>query len=392
MMIYYPYLIIGGGMTGVAAVRGIRKVDADGKIGIISNEQHPPYKRPFLSKALWKGTAYAKVWCKIDMKNVDLHLSRSVIRIDRNTKQVVDNQGTGYIFDKLLLATGGTVRHLSWNVDGLIYFRSLDDYLELKSLAEHKRHFAVIGGGFIGSEIAAALSMNGNKVTMIFPEESIGIRIYPKALSHFLNSYYQSKGVEIVADDAPVSITKNADTYEIRTQSDVVLNVDGVIVGIGIQSNTELAQSAGLQVDNGIVVNEFLQTDDPTIYAAGDVANFFNPALGTRMRVEHEDNANTMGETAGQNMAGNSMPYHHLPFFYSDMLDLGYEAVGTLDAGMELVEDWQEEFRKGVVYYLEDKRVRGVLLWNTWGHIDAARALIADDEPFNAQNLKGRFS
>lgn len=390
-MLHYPYLIIGGGMAGVAAVRGIRKVDANGRIGIISHESHPPYKRPFLSKALWRGIRYNKVWMKIDMRQVDLHLSRSAISIDRSNRQVVDDQGETYSYDKLLLATGGTARRLPWEVDGLIYFRKLGDYLQLKSQAEHRHHFAVIGGGFTGSEIAAALSMNGNRVTMFFPEAGIGARILPKTLSHFLNTYYQGKGIEVLAGYAVTSIERHDDIYKIHTQAGKVLHVDGVVVGIGIQANTKVAQAAGLEVDNGIVVDKLLRSSDPAIYAAGDVANFFNPDLGKNIRVEHEDNANAMGEAAGRNMAGNPEPYHYLPFFYSNLFDLGYEAIGELDANMELIEDWQEPFRKGVVYYLKQGQVRGILLWNTWGHMDAARALISCHESVNAQKLMGRL-
>jgi len=390
-MIHYPYLIIGGGMASTAAVRGIREVDAEGRIGIISSERHPPYKRPFLSKALWKDTPYDKVWIKMKMQHVDLHLSTSVVRIDRDKKTVTDDRGKEYAYHKLLLATGGEARRLPWPVEGLIYFRGLDDYLELRALTQRGQCFAVIGGGFIGSEIAAALCMNGNKVTMIFPEEGIGARIFPKALSGFLNMYYQSKGVDVLAGNAVTSITKHKETYEVQIRSGGILYVDGVIAGVGLQSNTALARSAKLKTDNGILVDEFLRTSDSAIYAAGDVANFFNPALAKRMRVEHEDNANVMGKTAGQNMAGNPVPYHHLPFFYSDMFDLGYEAVGTLGAAMEQVEDWQDPFHKGVVYYLEEGRVRGVLLWNTWGHMEEARALIAQQGPFSAQDLRGRF-
>ena len=187
-MIHYPYLIVGGGMTCAAAIRGIRLADADGRIGVISNEVHPPYKRPYLAKALWKGKPYEDVWMKIDIKHVDLHLATNIIRIDRHSRQATDEAGNVFGFDKLLLATGGGARHLPWEVDGLIYFRNLDDYLNLRALAERKRSFAVIGGGFIGSEIAAALSMNGNRVTMIFPETGIGARIYPQALADFLNA------------------------------------------------------------------------------------------------------------------------------------------------------------------------------------------------------------
>ena len=192
-----------------------------------------------------------------------------------------------------------------------------------------------------------------------------------------------------MAGDGGASIARQRDGYEIRTQAGRVLRMDAVVIGVGIQANTGLAQAAGLEVDNGILVNELLRTSDPAIYAAGDVANFFNPVLGKRIRVEHEDNANAMGEIAGRNMAGNAEPYHHLPFFYSDLFDLGYEAVGEMDASMDLVEDWQEPFRKGGVYYLKDGHVRGVLQWDTWGQMDAARALIAHPGPTDIQKLRG---
>jgi NADPH-dependent 2,4-dienoyl-CoA reductase/sulfur reductase-like enzyme len=174
-----------------------------------------------------------------------------------------------------------------------------------------------------------------------------------------------------------------------RTQGEFL--VDGIVAGIGVTPNVELALSAGLKVDNAIVVDEFLRTSHPDVYAAGDVANFHNPALAMRLRVEHEDNANTMGHEAGRAMAGKASRYHHLPFFYSDLFDLGYEAVGELNPRLETLADWKEPYREGVVYYLRDARVRGVLLWNVWGQVDAARQLIAEPGPFSATDLKGRL-
>jgi NADPH-dependent 2,4-dienoyl-CoA reductase/sulfur reductase-like enzyme len=153
----------------------------------------------------------------------------------------------------------------------------------------------------------------------------------------------------------------------------------------------ELAQAAGLAVDNGIVVDAYLRTSHPDIYAAGDVAAFPQPALGKRLRVEHEDNANSMGGLAGRNMAGDAVPYEHLPFFYSDLFDIGYEAVGDLDARSDTVADWQEIYQAGVIYYLQTGRVRGVLLWNVWGQVEAARELIKAPGPFTAADLKGRL-
>jgi NADPH-dependent 2,4-dienoyl-CoA reductase/sulfur reductase-like enzyme len=167
--------------------------------------------------------------------------------------------------------------------------------------------------------------------------------------------------------------------------------VDAVVAGIGVVPNTELAAAAGLEVDDGLVVDDRLRTGHPDVFAAGDVARFISPALGGRTRVEHEDNALTMGRAAGRAMAGEESPYTHLPSFYSDLFELGYEAVGAMDPRGETVADWKEPFREGVVYYLAQGRVRGVLLWNTWDQVDAARALIAEPGPFRAADLRGRL-
>jgi NADPH-dependent 2,4-dienoyl-CoA reductase/sulfur reductase-like enzyme len=387
----YTYLIIGGGIAADAAVKGIRQRDESSGIGIISTENHPPYDRPPLSKTLWKGGDLDIIWRKTPQDHVDLHLSRTAISIDPERKVVIDDAGARYSYGKLLLATGGTVRTLPYAVEGIVYYRTVDDYQNLRTLTGKGQHFAVIGGGFIGSEIAAALAMNKKSVTMIFPEDAIGIRVYPSALARFITEYYQAQGVDVLSKDGVESIEQRDSSYLITTSNGEELKVDGIIAGIGIQPNVQLAQSIGLHVENGIVVNEFLQTSHPDIYAAGDVANFYSPALGKRTRVEHEDNSNIMGELAGRNMAGDAAPYHHLPYFYSDLFDLGYEAVGELDARFEIIEEWKEEFREGVVYYLNEGRVRGVLLWNTWGQVDAARKLIAEMGPFNAANVAGRL-
>ncbi len=385
----YTYLIVGGGMTADAAVKGIRSIDPEGTISIISNEAAPPYKRPPLSKALWKGEPVESVDLKTGERGVQIHLSRNATRIDGVGNVVIDDQGLRYTYEKLLLATGGAVRTLPFDAEGIIYFRTIDDYRNLHSLTDRHERFAIIGGGFIGSEVGAALAMNGKNVTMIFPEEGIGARVYSKRISNFLNEYYRSKGVTILAQDGVTNAQRNGKTYIITTKSGSQLQVDGVVAGLGILPNTSLAASAGLTIDNGIVVNEFLQTTIPNIYAAGDVANFFNVALGKHVRVEHEDNAVTMGEQAGKNMAGGFEAYRHLPFFYSDLFDIGYEAVGELDARLDIVEDWKEEFREGVLYYIGEGRVRGVLLWNTWGQVENARKLIAAKGPFTREDLKG---
>jgi NADPH-dependent 2,4-dienoyl-CoA reductase/sulfur reductase-like enzyme len=178
---------------------------------------------------------------------------------------------------------------------------------------------------------------------------------------------------------------------ELSLSDGSLLRVEAAVAGLGVTPNTALAEQAGLKVDNGIVVDAQLRTNVPDVWAAGDVANFYNPALDRRLRVEHEDAAVSMGRHAGRAMAGAADGYDTLPFFYSDLFDLGYEAVGQLDTRLTVVEDWRKPNREGVVYYLEHCRVRGVLLWNTWDQVDAARALIAEAGPFGAASLKGRL-
>lgn len=395
-MSHYTYLIIGGGMTAAAAVQGIREVDPNGSIGLFSIEPDPPYNRPPLSKGLWQGKPLASIWRQTEDRGVELHLGRRVQTLEPAYKRILDDRWTEHTFDKLLLATGGLPRHLPFGGDQIIYFRTLADYRRLRSLAELGQRFAVIGGGFIGSEIAAALAMNGKEAIMIFPEERIGDRMFPPDLGRFLNNYYQQKGIEVLAEESAVDLEVRGSWIALKIRGVKTLRtreilVDGVVAGIGLRPNVGLARMAGLEVDDGIVVDEFLRTSHPDVYAAGDVAAFYNPALGKRLRVEHEDNANTMGRLAGRAMAGEAAPYHHLPFFYSDLFELGYEAVGEVDARFETRADWEEPHRKGVIYYLQKNRVGGVLLWNVWGQVDTARRLIAEVGPFRPEELTGRL-
>src|SRR6185312_14880405 len=282
-------------------------------------------------------------------------------------KRVTDDQGAVYAYDKLLLATGGTPRRLPFGGDDVIYFRTLDDYERLRALAGRGRRFAVVGGGFIGSEVAAALATNGEKVVMAFPGSGIGGRLFPADLAEFLNDFYRQKGVEVLTGTRVTGCEVRQGKPVLKARSDYApgdreIVADAVVAGIGIEPNVELARAAGLVVDDGIRVDRGLRTSHPDVYAGGDVANFYNPALDRRLRVEHEDNANTMGRLAGQAMAGRVVSYDHLPSFYSDLFELGFEAVGEVDARLETVADWKEPYREGVVYYLRDGRVRGVLL------------------------------
>src|SRR5215208_911766 len=388
-MKHYKYLIIGGGLAGDAATQGIREFDKEGTIGMISMEPDPPYMRPNLSKGLWKGRPVEKIWRKTAERGTTLHLDCKVTHIDPTKKLIRDANNEEYTYDKLLLATGGTPNHLPFGEGNIIYYRNFQDYQYLREMTEHAKHFVVIGGSFIGSEIAAALSIVGEKVTMIFPGNAISENVFPNDLAKFVNEYYRLNGVELVTGDSVASVQKDGDHITVRTGSGRTFETNGVVAGVGIHPNLDLAKEAGLQTDDGIIVDSHLQTSLPDIYAAGDAANFFHSVLEKRVRVEHEDNAVQMGKLAGRNMAGASDAYTHVPMFYSDLFDLGYEAVGELNSKLETVSDWDEPFKKGVVYYLHDGRVRGVLLWNVWGKVDEARALMKEKGPFKADDLKG---
>jgi 3-phenylpropionate/trans-cinnamate dioxygenase ferredoxin reductase subunit len=388
----YQYFIIGGGMTAAAALKAIREIDAEGSIGLVSAENDPPYDRPPLTKGLWKGKSVQDIWRSTEDLRVALHLGRRIRILDAERRQAVDDQDTVYTFDQLLLATGGRPRRLMFGDEGIIYYRTLEDYRRLRELTAHNNRFAVIGGGFIGAEIAASLAMNDKEVVMVFPEAGIGSLRFPPDLAQSLNEYYRQKGVELLPGELVSGLGKRGQEYVVTTKSGREVTVEGVVAGLGIQPNIELAEAAGIQVEDGILVDEFLRTNYANIYAAGDVANFYNPALDKRLRVEHEDNANSMGARAGRIMAGEATPYTYLPYFYSDLFDLGYEAIGVTDPELEIVSDWKEPYRQGVIYYLRTGRVRGIILWNVWGQVDAARDLIAQAGPFRPEDLKGRLS
>jgi NADPH-dependent 2,4-dienoyl-CoA reductase/sulfur reductase-like enzyme len=373
----YRYLIVGGGMTGDAACRGIREHDGDGSIGLVGAEPHPPYDRPPLSKGLWQGKDESSIWRGTEELGAELHVGRRIVSLDLDGRTATDDQGDEYGYERVLLATGGKPRQID-GLDDAIYFRTFDDYQRLRRLSGDDGGFVVVGGGFIGSEIAAALQSSGATVTMLFPDDGICARLFPAALSQFVTDYYREKGVEVLTGEAVQAGDSRLDGAE------------AVVAGLGIEPDTALASEAGLPVDNGIVVDVYGRVGGRNdVYAAGDVARFPVPALATEMRVEHEDHARTHGKAVGANMAGANTPYDHLPFFYSDLFDLGYEAVGEISSRHDTIEHWKEPGREGVVAYVDDRlEPRGFLLWNVWGKVDAARDLIRAGQPVDESTVR----
>ncbi len=392
----YTYIIIGAGLAGASAVEGIREVDQQGSILLIGAEKDQPYDRPPLSKQLWSGAKSVEEVFLHDedfyrKHRVDLRLGVEVQRLDIERHAVADAQGNTYRYKRLLLATGATPRRLSipgGDLEGISYYRTLADYRQLRRAAVDGKSALVIGGGFIGSEIAAALRMNNLAVTMIFPSQWLVSRVFPESLGRTLTGYYRDKGIDVLTGDVPVSIQRGERGYVARTRAGREVQADLVVVGIGVAPNIALAQSAGLTTGDGVPVNPCLQTSNDDVYAAGDIAFFPEANLGPR-RIEHWDNAVSQGKHAGQNMAGAREPFTYMPFFFSDLFEFGYEAVGDVDSRHETFADWQEENKTGVIYYLKDGRLRGAMMCNLFGKVDAARELVQRAGPFTAADLRG---
>ncbi|MCJ7457872.1 MAG: FAD-dependent oxidoreductase [candidate division Zixibacteria bacterium] len=393
----YTYIIVGAGLAGGCAADAIRQSDKKGSVLLVGDEKHLPYDRPDLSKKLWFGKKKLEQIFLHDQKFYDEHeiqvtLGSRIVEVDAKLKSVKDDKGNTYRYDKLLLATGGIPRTLpipGGDIEGICYYRYLDDYLRIRTEAKEGKSAVVIGGGFIGSEIAAALNINKVNVTMVFPEPYLVQRVFPDYLGKAIQQHYIERGIKILNGDKPSSIYKNGVRFLTQTSNGKQVESDLLIVGIGIMPVIDLAQQAGLKVGNGIVVNEYLQTSDPNIYAAGDNAYFPYQALGQNMRVEHWDNAVNQGKWAGRNMAGAHEQFDYMPYFYSDLFEFGYEAVGEVDSQLETFADWQKENDTGVIYYLKEGKVRGLMMCNVWGKVDAARELIKKGERVRPESLAG---
>jgi NADPH-dependent 2,4-dienoyl-CoA reductase/sulfur reductase-like enzyme len=393
----FTYVIVGGGLAGASAVEGIRERDQSGPILLIGSEKHLPYDRPPLSKKLWFGKKkvediFLHGRTFYEEKGVALMPGRTVEALDAGSRTVTDNAGSVCQYEKLLLATGGRPRTLpipGGDLAGICYYRALDDYERMRGELGEGKSAVVIGGGFIGSEMAAALAINKIKVTMIFPEPRPVSRVFPQPLGMAIQKEYLKRGVQVLAGDRPAAIERKGAKFVTSTQAGRKIESDAVIVGIGIAPSIELAERAGLKTGNGIVVNEYLQTSDSNIYAAGDNAFFPYHALGVQTRVEHWDNALNQGKYAGRNMAGGREAYSYMPYFFSDLFEFGYEAVGDVNANLDIVYDWQKEFDTGVVYYLKDRKVRGAMMCNVWEKVEAARDLIRKGETVTPEGLRG---
>lgn len=379
----YPYLIIGGGSAADKAARAIKKREPDAQTGMISQSQRGPVYRPSLSKDLW-----IKDDATLDGEELgteefaEIITGTTVASISPDDHLVTLADGTDVSYGKLLIATGASPRTFPGaDTDGVFTFRTAEDYEALRAAVGEGTTVAIIGGGYIATELAAGLSENGAKVSVSFPGERLLEHMLPSGLTEIVTATYEEHDVQL---NPGRRLTKIAPGPTLTFDDGVQEQADVVILGLGATLNTDLAEAAGLEfTDGAISVDQHMATSAPDVFAAGDIVTYPDARLGCR-RVEHVDHAEKSGALAGANMVeGESAnDYDYTPFFWSDMFDLGYEAIGELDTSHPTLERYNEDRSSAVVYYLsEDDEVRGVLLWNTWGQVKTARDLLGHPQP-----------
>lgn len=386
------YCIVGGGYAAAAAIEGIRSRDKTGDILMLSRENHRPYRRPLLTKELLLGTAtldrlplHPDEWYV--EQNVDVRLRHEVIEVDAESRMLWDERGEVIEFGDLLLATGCRPRRLhaeGAEISTVRYFRDLEDYLDLESRLDRVQHLTLVGGGFTSVEMAGALRARGKEITLVVPDEYPLHRLLPRDLGAPLLDYLREMGVETVSGDTLVKIEELNGLVHARTLQGNELDTQLVLVDQGGEPIVDLAEAAGLAIDDGIVVDEFGRSSNPHVWAAGDVAEYPCQALNVIMRVEGSDHAEHHGRAVGANMAGANEPYTHLPLKWFRVGDLQFEGVGELWARLGTETVWMQPGREGVVFYLRDDVIRGVLLINMTDRLEWARGLIRDAHPMTS--------
>ncbi|KQR44706.1 pyridine nucleotide-disulfide oxidoreductase [Frigoribacterium sp. Leaf164] len=380
-------------MTADAAATAIHEADPEATVLVVSDDVDEPYTRPALSKKLWIDPDYTEADNDLgtrEASGAEIRLRTSVTAVDRERRTVTTSDGRTVSWGRLLLATGGSPTRLDLPEDDrVVHFRTAADYRRLRALSGDGRRVVVVGGGYIGTELAAALVQNDTRVTLVTPDDVLGGSVFPAAVAARFQAAFEEAGVTLVTGRRVEGGTASEAGLVVRLDDGSTLDADAVAVGLGITPSTELAEAAGLEVEDGVVVDASLRTSDPDVFAAGDVASYPDRILGRR-RVEHVDNAKEQGALVGRVMAGSAEEYDHTPYYYSKVLDISYEAVGTLDASLETVVD-DEGDGSTVVYYLTDGAVAGVLLWNVEDARDAARAVLAEGTAVDRDGLVGRI-
>lgn len=356
------YLLIGGGLAAGQAARQIREAEATGSIVLVGQEPYVPYDRPPLSKEFLRGEK-PREQLFFDPESfyrdhgIELVLGVAVQEMDAASKTIRLANGDVLAFDKALIATGGRPVRLKIpgaDAPGVHYLRTLDDSAAIAAEAIPGRRAVIVGAGFIGVELAASLTQKGVRVTVVEAAPHLWARFADPTLAGFFQDYCARKGVVFYTNERVSEIRGDGRPSAVVTRAGRELPCDFVCVGVGIVPNGELARQAGLAVDGGVLVNEFLQSSHPDIYAAGDVASYLDPVFGKRRRVEHWGHAEYSGQLAGRNMAGAREPYDLLTYVWSDVFDLHLEFAGDESEHDQIVVRGLPEDGAFTVLYLKD--------------------------------------
>jgi 3-phenylpropionate/trans-cinnamate dioxygenase ferredoxin reductase subunit len=387
------HVIVGASLAGASAAAALRKEGFDGRVVLIGEETGRPYERPELSKTYLRGEAKkdlhvhpAGYYAEHD---IELMTGRSVDRVDVARREVlIGDERIG--FDRLLLATGAAPRRLDLpgaELDGIVTLRTMRDADQIRQRAERASHVAVIGGGWIGSEVAASLRQLGHDVTLILPTANPLEKVLGPELGGMYRRAHEERGVRIVAGTTATGFDGARHVTAVRTAAGDTIPADLVVVGVGAEPRVDLASNAGLDVGNGILVDERLETSVRGIFAAGDVANAMHPRYGRRVHVEHWDNAKRQGRAAAANMAGRRQAYDRIPYFYSDQYDIGMEYTGLASPDDEVVFRADRHGREFVAFWLRDGRVTAGMNVNVWDVAPAIERLIASGAEVDPRRL-----
>lgn len=367
------YLLIGGGLASGQAAKQLRENDPHGSICLVGEEPYVPYDRPPLSKEFLRGekSQEALIFDPEEYfrdHGIDLILGVAVQQLDLPKKTATLANGEAILFEKALIATGGRPVRLKLpggDLPGVHYLRTLDDSGAIRAEAQPGKRAAIIGAGFIGMEVAASLTQQGVQVTVIEALPHIWARFADPTLAGFVQEYCTQKGVTFYTNEMVAEIRGAGRPASVVTRSGKEIACDLVCIGVGILPNVELAREAGLTVDNGILVNEHLQSSHPDIYAAGDVASYFDPLFGKRRRVEHWGHAEYSGQLAGQNMAGARSAYDLLTYVWSDIFDLHLEFAGDESEHDRVLVRGRFEDKSFIVLYLKQNVLVAYFAINT---------------------------
>jgi 3-phenylpropionate/trans-cinnamate dioxygenase ferredoxin reductase subunit len=387
--------IVGAGLAGAKAAEGARSNGFDGRSGLGGAEAHPPYERPPLSKGLLRGEAdpkstYVHDAAFYEAESIELVTGHAVIDLDVGGRTITVAGDRTVPFDSAVLATGTAPRRLDVPgtfLDGVHYLRNLEDSLHLSEALQRARRVAVIGGGWIGTEVAASARVLGADVALVYPGEFPLQRVLGRDIGRVFADLHADNGVALRAGSAVVALRGDHAVEEVVLADGTTEAADLVVVGIGATPRLDLATYAGLRIDGGVTVDEYLETNAPGVYVAGDIASAFHPRYGRHLRVEHWANALNQGLAAGRNATGARDPYTHLPYFYSDQYDLGLEHVGQADAHDELVVRGELDDRKFIAFWHRDGVVNAAMNVNVWDVVDDLKAIVNSASPVDPRAL-----